>query len=104
MWPQAKGQKEQQVLDLVLKSTPSGNPQAILDAIDNYAWTSGFLMNIGDRKGAIMDEALHRYQPKVCILHVSILNALIPTAPSCHVYMTILESPYISLFAISMCS
>ena len=44
---QAPGQKEQTVLELVLKTTPAGNPQAVLDAIDNYAWTTGFLMNMG---------------------------------------------------------
>ena len=77
---QAKGQKEQQVLEMVLKTTPSGDPQAVLDAIDNHAWTTGFLMNIGDRKGAIMDEALYRCQPKV---HSTCLQpeALITTAP-----------------------
>ena len=83
---------------MVLKSTPSGNPQAVLDAIDNHAWTTGFLMNIGDRKGAIMDKALHRCQPRV-----RILKALIPTAPSYHIYIAILESPYIS-FVRSACA
>lgn len=63
------------VLEMVLKTTPSGHPQAVLDAIDNYAWTSGFLMNIGDRKGAIMEEALHRCQPRVRSLLVSMLKS-----------------------------
>lgn len=63
---QANGQKEQKVLEMVLKTAPSGDPQAVIDVIDNYAWNTGFLMNIGDRKGAVMEAALHRCQPKVC--------------------------------------
>lgn len=50
---------------MVLKTTPAGNPQAVLDAIDQHAWNRGFLMNIGDRKGAIMEAAIHKCQPKV---------------------------------------
>ena len=63
--PQHVGQKEQNVLDMVLRTTPPGNPEAVLDAIDNYGWSSDFLMNIGDRKGAILDKALHKRQPQV---------------------------------------
>ncbi len=53
------------VLDMVLKTVPAGNPQGVLDAIDHYAWTTGFLMNIGDRKGAIVDTVIEDHQPKV---------------------------------------
>lgn len=63
---QVNEQKEQKVLEMVLKTAPFGDPQAVLDAIDNYGWSTGFLMNIGDRKGAVMEAALHRCQPKVC--------------------------------------
>lgn len=59
------GQKELNVLDMVLRTTPPGNPEAVLDAIDNYGWNSDFLMNIGDRKGAILDKALQKRQPQV---------------------------------------
>ncbi len=62
---QYRGQKEQNVLDMVLKTTPPGNPEAVLDAIDNFGWNSDFLMNIGDRKGAILDKALQKRQPQV---------------------------------------
>lgn len=66
MFLQTNGQKEQRVLDMVLKTAPPGDAQAVVDAIDSYAWSNGFLMNIGDRKGAIMEAALLRCQPKVC--------------------------------------
>ncbi|DBA84135.1 TPA: hypothetical protein ACH3X1_006611 [Trebouxia sp. C0004] len=64
---QYSGQKEQNVLDMVLRTTPPGNPEAVLDAIDNYGWNCDFLMNIGDRKGAILDQALQKRQPQVAI-------------------------------------
>jgi len=62
---QYSGQEEQNVLDMVLRTTPPGNPEAVLDAIDNYGWNSDFLMNIGDRKGAILDKAVQKRQPQV---------------------------------------
>lgn len=62
---QGEGQKEQEVLDMVLRTVPAGNPQAVLDAIDHYGWTTSFLMNIGDRKGAIVDTVVEKHQPKV---------------------------------------
>ena len=37
----------------------------MLDAIDRYGWNTGFLMNIGDRKGAIVDTVIDKYRPKV---------------------------------------
>ena len=44
---------------------PKGSPDAVLDAIDRYGWNTGFLMNIGDRKGAIVDTVIDKYRPKV---------------------------------------
>lgn len=62
------GRKEQAVLDLVKQTTPAGNPQAVLDAIDNFAWSKQeFLMNIGDVKGVIVDSVIDQYQPMVTL-------------------------------------
>ena len=52
------------MLELVLRTAPPGNPDAVLNAIDDYGWKTGFLMNIGDRKGAILDRVIEKYQPK----------------------------------------
>lgn len=65
---------------MVLKTTPPGDAQAVVDAIDSYAWSTGFLMNIGDRKGAIMEAALHRCQPKVCCNLLWALDIAIPSS------------------------
>lgn len=67
MQSQYAGQKEQAVLDIVVRTVPAGNPQAVLNAIDNYGWNDGFLMNIGDRKGAILDSALEKCRPQVAL-------------------------------------
>ena len=50
---------------MIIRTVPPGNPDAVLNAIDEYGWTTGFLMNIGDRKGAIMDRVIDKHQPKV---------------------------------------
>lgn len=71
--PQYEGQKEQEVLDMVVRTVPAGNPQAVLDAIDNYGWNVGFLMNIGDRKGAFIDSALDKYRPQVSFVNLLLL-------------------------------
>lgn len=69
---------------MVLETTPPGDAQAVVDAIDNYAWSSGFLMNIGDRKGAIVEAALHRCQPKVCCNLLWALCIAIPSSVEQH--------------------
>lgn len=54
------------MLDMVRKTTAQGDSQAVLDAIDNFAWSKqGFLMNIGDVKGAILDSVIVQHQPRV---------------------------------------
>ena len=57
---------------MVQQTTPQGNPQAVLDAIDSVGWRDNlpwndkdFLMNVGDVKGAILDSVIHQYQPQV---------------------------------------
>ncbi len=70
-WPclgmQGKGQHELAVLDLVRNKAEHGNPQSVLNVIDDHAWLGGAssLMNIGDRKGAIVDTVVEECQPKV---------------------------------------
>jgi len=51
----------------VLKNTEKGNIQSIIDAIDVFGWTKQWLMNIGDRKGKILDQAIERRQPKTIL-------------------------------------
>ena len=49
--------REQQALDWVLQQAPSGSSEAVLQALDDFGREQHFLMNIGDRKGLILDRA-----------------------------------------------
>ena len=53
-----KKPKEFEVLELVKKKAIKNNPNSILKIIDDYAYKSTFLMNIGDQKGEILDKAI----------------------------------------------
>ena len=52
-----KKPKELEVLELVKKKAIKNNPNSILKIIDDYAYKSTFLMNIGDQKGEILEKA-----------------------------------------------
>ena len=53
-----KKPKELEVLELVKKKAIKNNPNSILKIMDDYAYKSTFLMNIGDQKGEILDKAI----------------------------------------------
>ncbi|CAI5459628.1 unnamed protein product [Closterium sp. Yama58-4] len=56
--------QEARLLEHVTQSTPANDPQAVISAIDAYAWSSReFFMNVGDVKGAILDDAVRRANP-----------------------------------------
>ncbi len=57
-----KKPKEFEVLELVRKNATKNNPESILKIIDNYAYKKTFLMNIGDQKGEILEEAIRDSQ------------------------------------------
>ncbi|KAA6423602.1 MAG: catechol O-methyltransferase, partial [Trebouxia sp. A1-2] len=61
---QRKAPAEHAVLQLVKRKTRPNNPQAVLDIIDQFAWNTQWLTNIGDHKGAILDSAIQQHQPK----------------------------------------
>ena len=50
--------KEQEVLNLVRLKANSYNPDSVLEVIDNYAYKKTFLMNIGDEKGQLLENAI----------------------------------------------
>ncbi len=72
---QRKAPAEHAVLQLVRRKTKPNNPQAVLDVIDQFAWNTQWLMNIGDHKGAILDAAIQQYQPKVTWFSATKLHA-----------------------------
>nr|QCG81600.1 O-methyltransferase [Marchantia emarginata] len=62
---QAGDGREQELLTHVLKNAEK-NPQSVMKAIDQYAQRS-WLMNIGEEKGLILDQALTDRKPKVVL-------------------------------------
>jgi catechol O-methyltransferase len=56
--------REQKALEHVLRTAPKGNLDAVIAAIDEYAYRTSFLMNVGDEKGKILDAAIERVKPR----------------------------------------
>ncbi len=62
IWQVGDG-REEKLAQKVLSTAPAGNPQEVLRVIDEFGWSESFLMNVGDEKGAILDEALKSARP-----------------------------------------
>jgi len=55
--------REQAVLDHVLATAPAGDIDAVITAVDGYAYRQKYLINVGDEKGAILDTVIERAKP-----------------------------------------
>eukprot|EP00128_Syssomonas_multiformis_P005545 Colp12_sorted_trinity150504_noHs@23674 len=53
--------KEEKVLQYVLKNAPAGDADAVLAAMDKFGWEEQFCMNLGDEKGAIVDNVVNDF-------------------------------------------
>ena len=54
---------------MVRQTVPQGDAQGVLDAIDQHVKAGkAHLMNIGDIKGRLVEDAIARYQPLVGFL------------------------------------
>ena len=53
-----KKPKEEEVLSIVRLKARTNNPNSVLSIIDNYAYKKTFLMNIGDEKGLLLENAI----------------------------------------------
>ncbi|TEA23402.1 hypothetical protein DBR06_SOUSAS910065, partial [Sousa chinensis] len=59
--------KEQRILHHVLQHAVAGDPQSVLDAIDAYCSQKEWAMNVGDKKGQIVDTVLREQRPSVLL-------------------------------------
>lgn len=59
--------REQACLQYVQRKALKGNADAVLSAIDEFAYQKSFLMNVGDTKGKILDDFVRQRQPKISI-------------------------------------
>lgn len=55
--------REARLAEYVLRRTRRGDAAAVLRAIDEYGYNESFLINVGDKKGTILDEAIARTRP-----------------------------------------
>ncbi|XP_045391133.1 catechol O-methyltransferase [Lemur catta] len=59
--------KEQRILRHVLQHAESGNPKSVLEAIDAYCSQKEWAMNVGDKKGQIVDAVVRECRPSVLL-------------------------------------
>jgi catechol O-methyltransferase len=59
--------REEAAVQYVIKNAPQGDVLAAIKAIDNYAYQHKFLINVGDEKGELLDNAIKRVQPKIVL-------------------------------------
>lgn len=51
-------EKEENMLKYVFANAKKGDPESVINAIDKYCYNDNWMMNIGDVKGKLMDDAL----------------------------------------------
>ncbi|XP_053327179.1 catechol O-methyltransferase-like isoform X1 [Spea bombifrons] len=59
--------KEQRILDFVLQNAVRGDPQNVVDTIDEYCTHKEWAMNVGDEKGLILDKVVIEAEPSVVL-------------------------------------
>ena len=64
---QAGDDREEKLAKYVVANAKPGDAADGVRVIDEFAYTESFLMNVGDEKGAILDEALRRKNPKAIL-------------------------------------
>ncbi|XP_027715210.1 catechol O-methyltransferase [Vombatus ursinus] len=59
--------KEERILDWVKQHAVVGDPQSVLDTIDQYCYQKEWAMNVGDVKGLIVDKVIEEVKPKILL-------------------------------------
>lgn len=62
VWQVGDG-REERLADYVLQNARQGDLDDVIRAIDEYCYQRSFMINVGDEKGAILDEAVRRARP-----------------------------------------
>ena len=65
LWDRLRGApaRPAQALAFVRANARAGDPESVLTALDRFGRDHSFLMNVGDRKGEILDAELRRARP-----------------------------------------
>lgn len=59
--------REAAAVEYVLKHARQGDIDDVLATIDKFAYEESFLINVGDEKGALLDAAVRRADPKLAL-------------------------------------
>src|SRR5215510_5120516 len=59
--------REAAAADYVEANARRGDVDDVLATIDQYAYATSFLVNIGDEKGAVLDAAVRRADPQLAL-------------------------------------
>jgi catechol O-methyltransferase len=59
--------REAAAAEYVLGTSRAGDVVDVLDALDRFAYDESFLMNVGDRKGKLLEAAVRRANPAVAL-------------------------------------
>jgi catechol O-methyltransferase len=59
--------REAAAVDYVLKNARAGDIDDVIATIDRFAYDKSFLINVGDEKGALLDAAVRRADPKLAL-------------------------------------
>jgi catechol O-methyltransferase len=59
--------REAAAVDYVLKNARAGDVDDVLATIDRFAYQKSLLINVGDEKGALLDAAVRRADPKLAL-------------------------------------
>ena len=59
--------REQRVLDYVLERARPGDVDDAVRVIDDFGWHKSLLINVGDKKGPILDKAVRDARPKLVL-------------------------------------
>ncbi len=66
-----------EMLAYVKSHAAKGDVEAVLKAVDEFGWKGQWMMNVGDKKGAILDAALEKAKPSVnamrCYYFISVV-------------------------------
>ncbi|KAJ3200200.1 hypothetical protein HK099_002782, partial [Clydaea vesicula] len=82
---------EEHCLEFVKENAKKGDPKSVIDNIDKYCYDVEWMMNVGDEKGAFIDQLILKYRPQTivelggyvgysAIRFASVLASINPTA------------------------
>lgn len=62
-----QGTPEQRLLEHVRSNAKQGDAEDVLKTIDEWCWRSQWMMNIGNLKGQVLDQAVNNAKPKIAV-------------------------------------